>query len=285
VAVGTYSLTAKLTDDQGAVDSAAVSVTVGTAVPSSVTLTAPTNGATYTAPATIDLAANATAGTGRTISKVEFYQGATLLGTDATSPYSYSWTGAAAGSYVLTAKVYDDQGTFNSAAVGVTVNAAAGGGSRTNVALASNGGVASASSSYSSAYAAAYVNNGDRKGTTFWNENTANAYPDWVQVTFNGQKTIDEIDVFMVQNTPASPVEPTATTPATSYQLADFTIQYFDGTTSTWVTVPGGNIVGNALAWVKATFTAVTTNQVRVYVTKAKDGTSRVAEIEAYTAP
>lgn len=44
-----------------------------------------------------------------TISEVEFYSGQTLLGTDATAPYSQEWTNAA-GSYTLTAKVIDDAG-------------------------------------------------------------------------------------------------------------------------------------------------------------------------------
>lgn len=46
-----------------------------------VSLTSPTNGSTFTAPATVSLAANASV-SGSTISKVEFYNGTTLLGTD-----------------------------------------------------------------------------------------------------------------------------------------------------------------------------------------------------------
>jgi hypothetical protein len=102
--------------------STAVSVTVGNGP--TVNITAPSNGSTYTAPATIAIAATASE-TGGTISKVEFYQGSTLLGTDMTSPFSYNWTSVPAGNYALTAKAYD---TLNNVAaspvVDITVNSA-----------------------------------------------------------------------------------------------------------------------------------------------------------------
>ena len=45
-----------------------------------------------------------------TISKVEFYNGATLLGTDTTSPYSFTWSSVAAGTYTVKAVAYDNSG-------------------------------------------------------------------------------------------------------------------------------------------------------------------------------
>ncbi len=78
-------------------------------MPPTVNLTAPANGATFTAPATV--AMTATAGdTDGTVSLVEFFQGTTKLGEDATAPYSFSWTDAPAGSYNLTAKATDNTG-------------------------------------------------------------------------------------------------------------------------------------------------------------------------------
>ncbi len=86
-----------------------------------VSLTAPAASAAYAAPATINLAANAADSDG-SVSKVEFYNGTTLLGTDNTAPYTYSWTNVAAGSYAITAKATDNGGaTTTSAAVAVTV--------------------------------------------------------------------------------------------------------------------------------------------------------------------
>ncbi|OJT24354.1 hypothetical protein BO221_14385 [Archangium sp. Cb G35] len=57
--------------------------------------------------------------------RVEFYDGATLLGTDATSPYQVSWNTAstANGAHTLTAKAFDSVGnTRTSAAVEVTLD-------------------------------------------------------------------------------------------------------------------------------------------------------------------
>ena len=53
-----------------------------------IVLSSPVSGASYTAPATISLAASVTAN-GHTITQVQFYNGATLLGAVAAAPYSY----------------------------------------------------------------------------------------------------------------------------------------------------------------------------------------------------
>ena len=74
--------------------------------PPTVALTAPLNDATYTAPATITLSATASDSNG-SITKVEFFQGATLIGTRTTAPYSVTWSNVAGGAYTLTAKATD----------------------------------------------------------------------------------------------------------------------------------------------------------------------------------
>ena len=86
------------------------------------TLTQPPNGAIYTAPATMSLAATASDGDG-TVTKVEFFNGATKLGEDTTAPFTYSWSGVGAGTYTLTAKATDDRGAVvPSSASTITVN-------------------------------------------------------------------------------------------------------------------------------------------------------------------
>ncbi|WP_425386830.1 family 43 glycosylhydrolase, partial [Cytophaga aurantiaca] len=67
-----------------------------------VSITAPTNNTVYTEGDNVTINATATITTG-SISKVDFYNGTTLLGSDASSPYTYTITGAATGNYVITA--------------------------------------------------------------------------------------------------------------------------------------------------------------------------------------
>ena len=124
VAAGTYSVTAVAYDTAGLkTTSSAATVTVGTATnkPPTVTLTAPSSGAYFTAPASIALAATASDPEGK-LAKVEFYSGTTLLGTDTSSAFSFTWSSVAAGSYSLTAVAYDTAGAkTTSAVVPVTV--------------------------------------------------------------------------------------------------------------------------------------------------------------------
>ncbi len=125
---GTYQLSAIATDSDGdSTTSAPVSVTVTSAStnqPPSVSLTAPAGGSTFTAPASMTVSASASDSDG-TVSRVDFYQGSTQIGSDTSSPYSISWTNVAAGSYSLTAIARDDDGaTRTSSAVSVTVNSA-----------------------------------------------------------------------------------------------------------------------------------------------------------------
>jgi sulfur relay (sulfurtransferase) DsrF/TusC family protein len=122
--VGPHTLTARAIDNEGAATvSAASAITVIANLPPVVKLTRPIEGATITQSDNYTLTATATDPDGK-ITKVEFYQGTTLLATDAASPYSWTWTNPAAGSYVLTAKAYDDNGVATtSAAATVSANA------------------------------------------------------------------------------------------------------------------------------------------------------------------
>ncbi|HTG44810.1 MAG TPA: Ig-like domain-containing protein, partial [Verrucomicrobiae bacterium] len=67
-----------------------------------VSVTAPANGSVFTPPATIVLTASANSPAGA-VSGVEFYNGNTRLGSDADSPYSYTWSNVGVGSYSLRA--------------------------------------------------------------------------------------------------------------------------------------------------------------------------------------
>lgn len=126
VPAGTYNLFAIATDDKGATaTSATVTVTVNSTTnqPPTSVITSPANGATFTAPATITIAASATDGDG-SVTRVDFFRGTSLIGSDASAPYSVAWSNVAAGTYSLTAVAYDNGGASTaSAAVSVSVTA------------------------------------------------------------------------------------------------------------------------------------------------------------------
>ncbi|MBO9203751.1 MULTISPECIES: Ig-like domain-containing protein [Niastella] len=86
-----------------------------------VSITSPTNGSTFTAPASITINANATDADGL-IAKVEFFNGTTKLGEDVTAPYSYTWSIGTAGTYAIKAVATDDRGGQSSAQITVGVN-------------------------------------------------------------------------------------------------------------------------------------------------------------------
>ena len=91
--------------------------------PPTVALTAPANGSTGTTGTPISLTATASDADG-SVAKVEFYDGATKLGEDTSSPYALSWTPTTTGAHSLTARATDNLGLLaTSAAVGVTINA------------------------------------------------------------------------------------------------------------------------------------------------------------------
>lgn len=92
--------------------------------PPTVSLTAPASGATFTAPATVNITATASdADNG--IAEVRFYANGAQIGSDATSPYSFSWSAVPAGSYSLTAVARDNAGaTTTSTARSITVGTA-----------------------------------------------------------------------------------------------------------------------------------------------------------------
>ena len=88
-----------------------------------VSLTSPSNGASFTAPATITIAAAANDSDGH-VARVDFLNGATLIGSDSSAPHAITWTGVAAGSYELKAIATDNAGaSTTSSPVKVTVTA------------------------------------------------------------------------------------------------------------------------------------------------------------------
>jgi regulation of enolase protein 1 (concanavalin A-like superfamily) len=125
VADGTLTLT------QGASGSntklAFVDIVGSTSGGVNVVLTAPAHLSTHygAAAGSISLAAQAsTTNSGASITQVEFYDGFTLLNTDSSAPYSFTWTTATAGTHRLMAKATDSTGAASfSAFTDITVSA------------------------------------------------------------------------------------------------------------------------------------------------------------------
>jgi hypothetical protein len=98
-------------------------LTTNSTPPPGVTLTSPANNSSYTAPATINLAATVVTN-GHTINKVQFWSNSTNLLNEATSPpYAFTWNNVAVGAYSLIARVvYDGSSSLDSSSANVTVN-------------------------------------------------------------------------------------------------------------------------------------------------------------------
>jgi hypothetical protein len=111
---GIHSVTAKATDDRGTTTSSSPVTLIVNSAPT-VSITSPVNRAMMAAGSNIVI--NANASDDGTVSKVEFYQGATLIGTDTSSPFSITWPGVAAGFYNLTAKATDNSGATTTSAM------------------------------------------------------------------------------------------------------------------------------------------------------------------------
>ena len=195
-----------------------------------------------------------------------------------------STSALAAGSHAIAATYSGDAANTksSSATLNQVVNGTAG---SINVALASNGGVSTASSVNSAGYAVAGVNDNKRSGAGWgsgggWNDGTPSVFGDWVQIKFNGQKTIDHVVLYTLQDHYTSPVEPTDSMTFNVYGVTDFQVQAWNG--AAWVTL--GTVSGNNRVKRTVSFTPYTTDRIRVFITGSKDGIwSRVTEIEAWT--
>jgi glucose/arabinose dehydrogenase/plastocyanin len=96
-----------------------ITVQAGNSAPT-VSITAPTNGATFVAPAIIPIAADATGSSG-SVTNVAFFDGATLLGQTNNTPYTVT-ANLAIGGHALTAVATDSLGlSATSSVVNVTV--------------------------------------------------------------------------------------------------------------------------------------------------------------------
>lgn len=119
---GTYSITAKAYDNKGyATTSKAVAIIVGSAGAPIVALISPKANATYTKGTDVLLTATASDPDGY-ITKVQFYNSSSLINTQNSAPYSWTWSNLPSGTYSITAKAYDNKGNVaTTAPIKITV--------------------------------------------------------------------------------------------------------------------------------------------------------------------
>jgi YVTN family beta-propeller protein len=122
-AAGSHTFRAEARDAAGNVGvSAPISATIAASNrPPSVTMT--TTAASYVAPAALTLTATASDSDG-TVSRVDFYEGSTVIGSDSANPFTLAWTASSARTYVFSAVAVDNQGAATtSASVSITITA------------------------------------------------------------------------------------------------------------------------------------------------------------------
>lgn len=152
--------------------------------------------------------------------------------------------------------------------------------------------VAYGSSSHSSGnFPASAAINRDRKGTGWgmgtggWNDGTPNQFPDYLEVHFDGDKAIEEIDIYTLQDNYNNPVEPTQDMVFTLYGITDFDVNYWDAANNQWVYLGGAR--NNNKVWWQFKFPTVVTSKISITILNAISGPnpknfSRITEVEVW---
>ena len=153
----------------------------------------------------------------------------------------------------------------------------------TNVALAANGAVATASTTNAPGFLPSTLIDNKRSGAGWgagggWNDATAGTFPDWIEIDFSGAKTIDRAVVYSVQDNYLNPAEPTDSMTFTLRGIRDFAVQGFDGTN--WITL--ATVTGNNLVKRSVSFAPFATDRIRIYITNALGSWTRITEVEAW---
>ncbi|MBC7450218.1 MAG: discoidin domain-containing protein [Cytophagales bacterium] len=152
--------------------------------PPTVSITNPVSNYTTVVGNSINITATAADANG-SVTKVELYNGASVIGTITSTPYLVAWTAAAVGSYTFTAKAYDNQGAITtSAPISVTVTAA----TATNLALNKT----ATSSSTTGGNTAAKAVDGNSTGTRW---ESVSADPQWIYVDLGAVYNVNRVKI------------------------------------------------------------------------------------------
>jgi hypothetical protein len=158
----------------------------------------------------------------------------------------------------------------------------------TNVALASYGATATASSEFGPSYSVGGIIDGEKDGNMWgsnggWNDGTFGTFPDDATVNLNVVQSVNEIFVYTLKDAPNDGSIVTDGTTFSSYGIANFEVQSWNG--SSWVTVPDGVVKGNNRVKKRFSFaTPIVTDRIRVVVNgSADDVYSRIIEVGVYS--
>jgi hypothetical protein len=155
-----------------------------------------------------------------------------------------------------------------------------------NAALASNGAVATATSTYTG-YSPSGVINGVRHtqgdwsaAGSGWSGGAGSVFPQTVEIDLGQSRLIGELDLITLADALNYSTEPTLTDTFTLYGLSDYDLDYWNG--SAWINL--AHVTGNNLVWRKFTFPPVTATKVRCVCLGSPSGSSTMVEFEAWTA-
>lgn len=150
-----------------------------------------------------------------------------------------------------------------------------------NVALASNGATATATSINNPGTDAPLAIDGTRvTNASTWTSAAAasSGSPQILTIDFGQSRTISEIDVFTLRDAYNNASPPVTGETFSLYGIKNFTVEYFNG--AAWINI--ATVTANNLAWRQFTFTAVTTSRIRVVTTLDAGDFTRIAELEAW---
>lgn len=154
-----------------------------------------------------------------------------------------------------------------------------------NVAASASGATVSVSSQFGPQFPAASLIDGrtgsqDWANGGGWNDNTPGEYPDIVEISFNGLKTVNSINLFTLDS---------ETYPASTYGVSDVTLEYWDSASNSWKRLKQANdttkdveIKDNKRGVIAVDFNPVNTDKIRVSVTKTNGANdyTRLTEIQ-----
>lgn len=155
-----------------------------------------------------------------------------------------------------------------------------------NVALSSNGGVASSDTNAGAGFLPSTANDGLRHTNTSWGGGGGwsgnNGFPETFTVLFGQNRHIEQVDIFFLADALSYNVDPEPTDIITTFGETKFVIEYLD-TSDVWVQIYNTNTdVDNDKVWFHFEFSHVIAKGIRAILSAGLDGFPQIVEFEAW---